>query len=146
MKGGANVRRGGITAAVAFCAVLGIAPVCAGEADDGMESLSLKIENATPFDVRCVAVLAHFVTRDLPPVGSQHDIELKLGRNADDGTLSFGSFGNHPMMLENLLCGIASDWTATARDLPLSALRSESDRQFLFRCSLRKGRVICERR
>jgi len=145
MKGRVGLRRGCTAAVVALCAVLGASPVFAGEAGDSAESLSLRIENATQSDVRCVAVLAHFVTRDLPPVGSQHEIEFMLGRNAEDGTLSFGSFGNHPMMLENLLCGIASDWTATARDLPLSALRSEPGRKFLFRCSLQNSRVICER-
>jgi len=143
MTGRVNVLCRRLTVAVAFFAAFGSAPVFAGGTGDEREKLSLKVENIAAAEIRCVAVLAHFVTRDLPPIGSGRETEFTLRRNLDDGTLSYGSFGDHPMLLENLLCGVTSDWTATVRDLALSAVRSDPKRQFFFRCGLQKGQIVC---
>ena len=79
------------------------------------ETIQVRIENATGGAIRCVAVLAHFVTRTLPPIPSGQVHEMTLERDPKTGTLSYGYHGIHPMMLENLLCGTVPDWTASSR-------------------------------
>lgn len=97
--------------------------------DDGRE-LQLAIENAGGEGLRCVVVLAHFVTLALPTVPAGGRLELALQRG-DDGSLAYGSGAARAMLVENVLCGTDSHWTAT--DLPLLALREGSSRRF--RCA-----------
>ena len=107
------------------------------------ETIQLRIENGGPEAIRCTAILAHFVTRSLPIIEQGAAQSVPLARDRQNGTLSFGSHGAEPMMLENILCGRDSDWTASARDLPLQDLRVEPAERFEYRCSLDSERVIC---
>ena len=103
------------------------APGAAG--GDGRE-VRLAIENASGDRLRCVAVLAHFVTLALPAIPAGGRLELALWRG-DDGSLAYGSSGGRAMLVENVLCGTDSRWTAI--DLPLLALRTGNSRRF--RCA-----------
>ncbi len=112
----------------------------AGEGGGGERRLA--IENATGEGLRCVVVLAHFVTRDLPAIAAGARLEIAFERG-DDGSLADISSGGRAMLVENLLCGTDSRWTATARDLPLLALRSGGIRQHRFRCTLAGETLVC---
>lgn len=110
---------------------------------DGPQPLQVRIENATGETIRCVAVLAHFVTRALAPVPGGGSHEITLLREPASGSLSYGSHDGHPLLLENLLCGTTRDWTASARDLPLLPLRTGPAIRFDYRCGLARGGVAC---
>ncbi|MEM7224143.1 MAG: hypothetical protein AAF495_14270 [Pseudomonadota bacterium] len=133
------IKRFGIFIAAAF-AVAG-----SGHAADP-QNIHLRIENASEVSIRCVMVLAHFVTKDMPPIPSGSSYTTTLIRDPDQGTLSYGSFDDHPMMLENLLCGSLSDWTTTSRDLPILNLRSAEATRFHFQCTLQDERLACATR
>ena len=107
------------------------------------ETIQVRIENAAGGPIRCVAVLAHFVTRTLPPIPSGQAHEMTLERDPKTGTLSYGYHGIHPMMLENLLCGTVPDWTASARDLPVLSMRSGAAVRYDYRCTLSRETVAC---
>ena len=107
------------------------------------EPLHLRIENDSTEPIRCVAILAHFVTRPLPAIPETGSIDLTLRRDRQDGSLSYGSHGTEAMMLENILCGSDSDWTTSARDLPLQRLRSEPASRFTYRCALEAAGMTC---
>ena len=137
-----------VTLTLLLCVITG----CAAPAKDpaevpveagGGQEVQVSIQNQSDESIRCVAVLAHFVTRTLPPIASGQVQAFTLVRDPTAGTLSYGSHGVHPMMLENLLCGTQSDWTASSRDLPLLTVRSDEARRFDFRCALADGVVAC---
>lgn len=117
--------------------------LCIVASSQDRRSIQVRIENASGEPLRCVAVLAHFVTRTLPRIPGAGAIQVTLERDAKAGGLSYGSHGKHPMMLENLLCGTEVDWSTTARDLPVLPLRSGKAREFSYRCGLVRGTVNC---
>ena len=120
--------------------MLGLA-ACAAQPET--ETVKLRIENADAQAIRCQAILAHFVTRSLPEIAAGGAQEVILERDPGQGTLSYGTSDGRPMMLENILCGRVADWTETARDLPLQALRTGTASRFAARCRLRDGRTTC---
>ena len=122
--------------------IINLATVSQTRADDG-QLVELQIENYSEEPIRCVMILAHFVTRTLPPIPTGDTFRTTLERDPVQGTLSYGSFGDHPMMLENLLCGTLSDWTGTSRDLPIVTMRSEPSTRFNYRCTLVNNRIAC---
>lgn len=111
-------------------------PSLAGGEDDDqqLEAIQLRIENAGPRPMRCVAVLAHFVTRDVSPIAPQETTEIELLRKPETGELAYGRIGDTPMMLENLLCGLADDWAASSGDTPILEIRSAPGRHFDLSC------------
>jgi len=127
---------------LALATVLFLA-ACAAPGAEEVQPIQVRIENATGETPRCVAVLAHFVTRTLPPIPSGRAREMTLERDPKTGTLSYGSHGDHPMMLENLLCGTVPDWTASSRDLPVLNMRSGAAARYDYRCTLSGETVAC---
>lgn len=108
---------------------------------EARRTVQVSLANRTPAPIRCVAVLAHFVTRDLGPAAPGERLRIRLERGPD-GALAFGRHGASPMFVENLLCGTVTDWQRTARDVPLQALRSGPGRSFVFSCTL-ATHVVC---
>ena len=114
-----------------------------GPAVADTQPVQLRIENATGEAIRCVAILAHFVTRTLAPIADGEIREVTLGRDPSDGSLSYGSHDGDPMLLENLLCGAVSDWAASSRDLPILKLRADEALLFDVRCALDRRKLAC---
>ena len=115
-------------------------------ADDG-GTVHLRIENATAEPVRCVALLAHFVTRDLPVVAPGSALGLAVERDVREGTLALRSREGAPMMLENILCGMDAGWSAAPGRVPLLGMRGDNARHHVVRCGIRDGGGLsCERR
>ena len=69
------------------------------------DSVRIALINVTDGDIRCVAVLAHFVTVDIPVIPAGDTYRFTLARTADGG-LAMAHHDTGPMMLENLLCGM----------------------------------------
>lgn len=105
--------------------------------------ISVDIVNASSVELRCMIVFAHFVTRDLGPVAPGGVLKLSLTRNLDNGELSEQN-DQRSMLLENILCASAGDWTKTVADLPVLPLRSSPGTRlhFIARCSVAK-RLRC---
>lgn len=106
----------------------------AGEPGGPSQPIDLRIENHSRQAIRCVAVLAHFVTRDLAPIAPGASLRTTLLREPATGTLAYGSHAAVPMMIENLLCGTVAAWTDSYSDAPLLAIRSDPDVVFQVAC------------
>lgn len=111
---------------MALCAALTLPPTASAVAGGNVAAsrlVTLEIANATGVSLRCVAVLAHFVTRDLPPIAPGEALELELSR-FETGAIGYGAHDGRPMLVENVLCGRADAWTASRTDVPVDALRT----------------------
>ena len=117
--------------------------IAAADRSGDTQTIRLQVTNATTDDLRCVAILAHFVTRDLAPLARGESLELGLARHAVDGSLAFDSHGDSPMLLENILCGRSADWQASRQDLPLLPMRSGDGREFHVTCRREGERLAC---
>lgn len=101
--------------------------------------IRIALANVTQADIRCVAVLAHFVTVDLPviPAGDTYRFTLV---DTPDGGLAMTHHDTGPMMLENLLCGMHADWSRSVGNTDLAAA---SGRDRTFSCSTDGDRLAC---
>ncbi len=110
--------------------------VAACRHDDGIR---IALANVTDADIRCVAVLAHFVTVDFPviPAGDTYRFTLV---DTPDGGLAMTHHDTGPMMLENLLCGMHEDWSRSVGNTDLAAV---SGRDRTFSCSTDGDRLAC---
>ena len=96
----------------------------------------LEIVSATATSrLACQLVLAHFVTQDIAPILAGGEAAIALERDLDDGTLIYLHEGGRHMAVENILCGLATNWQGTRADLNLAALRTGQRA---------KLRIICE--
>lgn len=102
---------------------------------DGFVPVAIGIRNDADEPIRCVAILAHFITRDLDPVAAGQTGELVLDRNTDLRALAYGSHNGAPMLLENILCGLDGDWTGSRTDVPLNEIRAGSSAGYLLGCA-----------
>jgi hypothetical protein len=100
--------------------VLGaIAPARAQDA-----SVSLALRNDGGNAIRCVLMLGHWVTRDVPRLAPGATTTVTMSRQPEDGALYFlRSDGRRRLMVETLLCGDDSRWWETRAEIPLDALR-----------------------
>ena len=100
----------------------------------------LEIVNATAAPrLLCRLVLAHFVTQDLALIGAGDEAVIELRRDADDGTLIYRHGGGRRMAVENILCGIAGNWSATRNDLSIAELRAGRRANLIIICDQAKA-------
>lgn len=92
--------------------------------ENAMEPVQLTIVNETDSDMRCVVMLAHFVTRDVDTLAPGASEVLALERDRAGRALAYGYHDAEPMMVENLLCGAAGNWASSRADLALTAIQS----------------------
>lgn len=109
---------------------------------DGFVPVAISIRNDADEPIRCVAILAHFITRDLDPVAAGLSGAVVLERNTDLRALAYGSHNGSPMLLENILCGLDSDWTGSRTDVPLNEIRAGSSAGYLLACA-GEARLSC---
>lgn len=128
------MRRGAAVALVAAALSLGGAGRGSGEgyvvAPTGFAPVAVTFRNAAAGELRCVVVLAHFITRTLDPIPPGGAITLSIERHAPSGTLAYGRHDDAPMLVENILCGSDRDWDATRTDLPLTPIRAGAGDSF----------------
>jgi len=117
----------------------GAAPAVAG----ALQPVTLEIVNDEPATaLRCVVMLAHFVSVEAGPIAPGGSLSLPLGRGADDASLTLANAAGKPMMIENVVCGASVNWAATRADVSLLALRAPATRRLAMRCRI-DGRLGC---
>jgi hypothetical protein len=139
---------GGTRALVAACLAVAAWPGnAAGEEHvaaepEGFAPVAVAIRNDTGGTLRCVVVLAHFVTVDVAPLAPGQALTLALDRDAGSGALGYGSHAGQPMLVETILCGLDGRWAATRFDLPLTPIRSGDAESYVADCVAAEG-VAC---
>jgi hypothetical protein len=85
--------------------------------------VEIEIHNVGEAPMRCLLVLAHWVTIDVPivPGGARRTVALR--RQSGDGALFLPRADGRRMMVENLLCGEDRRWWETRGEVPLLPLR-----------------------
>ena len=126
-----------------IAAVSALLPPPVGWADTAGEKVRLEIVNAGAGQpMRCILVLAHFVTLEAGLVEPGESLRLTLEREAADGVLSVRGEDGRRMAVENLLCGVSGSWSETRSDVPLSTLRDSALGELRATCVL-AGRLRC---
>ena len=108
----------------------------------GPDGLVLSVEAEQARALRCVMVMAHFMSAELGEVVPGMPLDIGLQRDASQGTLFVLSDDGRRQMVENIICGAADDWSATRSDLALQDLRHATETHAVFRCRI-EGRVQC---
>lgn len=134
MKGAARTLRG--------CAVALAAFVTSAQAGAQTAPVELTIRNAGAEPLRCVLVLAHFVTVEHPALPPDATAAVVLQRDAAAGTLALPRDDGRAMMVENLLCGAAGRWEETRGEVPLLPLRAGTPARMSTACHI-DGRLAC---
>jgi len=97
--------------------------------------ISNQYENDT---VRCQLVLAHFVTYDLNRIEPGKEISISIVLSPIDSTLFYNQSGKL-MAIEDLFCGLHSDWSTTRQELSLTPLQDRASASLSFRCTVDSG-------
>ena len=88
--------------------------------------------------VRCQLVLAHFVTYDLNRIEPGNEISISVVLSPIDSTLFYNHSGKL-MAIEDLFCGLHSDWSITRQELSLTPLQDRESASLSFRCTVDSG-------
>jgi len=113
----------------------------AGALDD--DTVEVDLLNAGSEPLRCVTVLAHFVSLPAQEVAAGETLEFSFFRGRDDGSLYVLRDDGRRMMIENLICGAAGDWDASRGEVPLLTVRSAAGRHVAFSCRIAQ-RLECQ--
>ena len=92
--------------------------------------------------LRCVLVVAHFVSVDVGLVQPGASREIDFTRVVATGSLIVNAADGREMEVENLLCGADTRWTETRGDVPLLPLRSATAAEMEVTCGL-ASRLSC---
>ena len=84
-------------------------------------------------EIRCQLILAHFVTYDFRKVGPGQSLDFSIILRAPDRTLFF-IHAKRTMAIENLLCGLDTNWSITKTELPLAFFKTTNKQSLVFEC------------
>lgn len=120
---------------------LNLVPTSAVSANDPIADVRLIIENTAKQPIRCIAIVAHFLTKDIGRIAAngKKSIGFELYQ---DGGLAQGSFKGKAVFIENLRCGADVNWTKTSADIPLDLLREDDVDTVNAHCTI-ANRVTC---
>ena len=112
-------------------------------AENSESSVLVKVRNASQQHVfHCQLILAHFVTEDVQDVPPGAEVQIRLVREINDGTLyRVNDFS--PMAVERILCGVRGRWGETQRELKIALLRQGGTATLEFDCG-ESGSTQCE--
>ncbi len=124
-------------------AALAAALAAAARPADAAESVTLELVNREPAErVECVLLLAHFFTLEAGSMAPDEGLTLTLERQGTD--LALRNREGVAMLVENLICGLSRDWSASRAEVPLAALRSGPGAAFRYACA-GNPRLACRR-
>lgn len=121
-----------------------MAVACASDAvsqSSKVGDVRIVIENNANEPMRCVAIIAHFLTKEIGKINAGGKVAVGYTLH-EDGSLSQGQYKGKNIYVENLRCGGDSDWTNTAGDIPLDLLRSKTVKAMKAVCTL-NARLSC---
>lgn len=99
--------------------------------------LALTIRNTEASEpLRCVMVVAHFVSVDVGVIQPGGTRDLDFTRVVDTGSLIVNAADGREMEVENLLCGGDTRWSETRGDVPLMPLRAATKARLEAACDL----------
>ena len=104
--------------------------------------VELKIQNGADVALRCVTLLAHFVSLPAVEVAPGETFSVSYFRRRSDGSLYVLRDDGREMMIENLLCGSSEEWDQTRGDVPLLDVRSSAANQVALTCRV-ANRLEC---
>ena len=109
-------------AALGAAAALGLA--CLGAGAAGAQPLELRIRNdVATAPLRCVLVLAHWYSEELPPVAPGDTVRLALETNRPDGSIIRRNDLARAMAVEGLYCLSGPPGRADRAAIAIDALR-----------------------
>lgn len=106
-----------------------------------VDDVRIVIENSANEPIRCVAIIAHFLTKEIGKIDSGRKVAVGYTLH-EDGSLSQGHYKGKAVYIENVRCGMDTDWTRTAADIPLDLLRSKMVTSLSAVCNV-EDRVSC---
>lgn len=107
-----------------------------------VRGIDLSLANVGEQPLRCSMVIAHFMSKDLGEVLPGERLTIVLEGDTEDGSLFVRSADGRRKAIENILCGVSSDWSLTRGEVPLLPLRSSSSDRADMDCRL-ETRVRC---
>lgn len=116
--------------------------VVAGGTESEDELVELRIRNDADVALRCVTLLAHFVSLPAVDIAPGETFSASYSRRRSDGSLYVLRDDGREMMIENLLCGSSEEWDQTRGDVPLLDLRTSADNQVALTCHI-ANRLDC---
>ncbi|MGD1879958.1 MAG: hypothetical protein ACFB13_20945 [Kiloniellaceae bacterium] len=128
--------------ALRAAAVAGTLLLTAAPAGAAVQGVSLHLTNGGDRPLRCVMVIAHFMSHELGAVAPGDTLGVALERDDADGSLFVRSADGRAKMIENILCGASDDWSRTRGEVPLLPLRSMTSVGVAMTCRL-EGRLHC---
>ena len=84
-------------------------------------------------EIRCQLILAHFVTYDFSKLSSGQSLDFSIILRVPDRTLFF-IHAKRTMAIENLLCGLDTNWSITKTELPLALFQTTNRQSLVFEC------------
>ena len=122
---------------ICFCAALFIIFQALAYGDDDREAYLLRnvqVKNQQSHDeIRCQLILAHFVTYDFSKLSSGQSLDFSIILRVPDRTLFF-VHEKRSMAIENLLCGLDTNWSITKTELPLAFFKTTNKQSLVFEC------------
>ncbi len=73
---------------------------------------------------RSPLLLAHFFTVEAGTSVESHALNIAVDRDPQNDALSISNAAGTPMMVEQIVCGAAGDWSRTHGDISLAPLRA----------------------
>lgn len=134
-------RWAGLIGALILGSVVSLGAQAGGDSDDVLVDLDLV--NADGQTLRCVTVLAHFVSLPDLSIAPGATLRVSYFRGMADGTLYVLRDDGRRMMVENLLCGRTDDWDATRGEVPLLDVRASASPHVVMTCRV-AGRLQCD--
>jgi len=107
-----------------------------GQADAEVRSMTLDLGNSGDRALRCLMVIAHFMSDELGTIAPGERLAVAFQRDDADGSLFVRSNDGRRKMIENIVCGASDDWSQTRGDVPLLPLRSTHSPRALITCRL----------
>ncbi len=116
--------------------VLDSGRVVAGGADVRDDLVELQIQNGSNVALRCVTILAHFVSLPAVEIAAGDTFSASYYRRRSDGSLYVLRDDGREMMIENLLCGSSEEWDQTRGDVPLLSARTSTADRLAMTCRI----------
>ncbi len=104
------------------------------EAEDAL--VELRIHNGSDVALRCVTLLAHFISLPAVVIAADDTLSASYFRRRSDGSLYVLRDDGREMMIENLLCGSSENWDQTRGDVPLLDVRTSTAERMVLSCRI----------